>query len=82
MQPTRSPRPIMTPLASIEEGKAAAPFCEPSPPRWCSICEACAVLPLDATTRAKQPDATTHVCHPVLGGCNHGFTVYAEGRAE
>lgn len=43
---------------------------EPLP---CSMCGALAVLPLDAATLAKQPDGTTHVCHPDVGGCDHGF---------
>lgn len=36
-------------------------------------CGVRAVVPLTEKQRAKQPDATTHVCHPALGGCNQGF---------
>lgn len=39
----------------------------------CPLCGAKAVVALPAAILAEQPDATTHVCHPLLGGCNHGF---------
>lgn len=39
----------------------------------CSLCGAFAVVPLTSSQIAKQPDETTHVCHPAFGGCNHGF---------
>lgn len=26
-----------------------------------------------ACDKIKQPDDTTHVCHPAIGGCNWGF---------
>lgn len=42
-----------------------------------SRCPKCGVLAIVALTpeqRLGQPDDTTHVCHPSLGGCNHGFT--------
>jgi hypothetical protein len=42
-------------------------------PVRCPLCGVLAVLPLDAKTRACQPDATTHVCHQDIGGCDHGF---------
>lgn len=51
----------------------AAPCCDPARPFKCPKCGVVAVLPLDAASLAEQPDATTHVCHPLLGGCNHGF---------
>jgi hypothetical protein len=51
------------------------PHCEQVEPIQCPMCGACAVLPLDAETRAAQPDDTTHVCHPMLEGCNHGFAL-------
>lgn len=41
----------------------------------CPICDTVAVVNLAPHELAKQPDETTHVCHPVLGGCNHGFSV-------
>lgn len=78
MNPSRSPRPIVSSLADIRAGISAAPHCDASEPRTCTLCEVRAVLPLDPGTRMAQPDATTHVCHPVLGGCNHGFTIYDE----
>lgn len=60
----------------IREGFAAAPYCDAERPRVCPTCGHWAVLPLNTKTRLAQPDETTHVCHPVLGGCNGGFTVY------
>ena len=39
----------------------------------CPMCGAAAVVRLPAIIRAEQPDSTTHVCHPLAGGCNHGF---------
>lgn len=39
----------------------------------CPLCSAVAVVKLPAPIRKQQPDDTTHVCHPSLGGCNHGF---------
>jgi hypothetical protein len=65
----------ITLLLDIAHGRAAAPMCEAAIPRECKVCGALAVLPLDAETRAKQPDGTTLVCHPVLGGCNLGYEV-------
>lgn len=41
----------------------------------CPLCGVHAIVPLGATLAAKQPDDTTHVCHPGFGGCNHGFAV-------
>ena len=40
----------------------------------CPMCEAHAIVALTPEQRLAQPDDTTHVCHPLLGGCNHGFT--------
>ena len=40
----------------------------------CPKCGAQAVVALTPAERLAQPDDTTHVCHPMLGGCNHGFT--------
>lgn len=40
----------------------------------CPQCGARAVVELTPEQRLAQPDDTTHVCHPALGGCNHGFT--------
>lgn len=39
----------------------------------CPLCGAAAIVPLPDPVRAAQPDETTHVCLPALGGCNHGF---------
>ena len=44
------------------------------PARLCSMCGKVAVVDLAPHFLAKQTDGTTHVCHPVLGGCNHGFS--------
>lgn len=42
----------------------------------CPKCGAASTLTeLPPPLRAIQPDGTTHVCHPALGGCNHGFEV-------
>jgi len=41
--------------------------------KYCPMCRRFAVVPLTLKQRRKQPDNTTHVCHPVIGGCNQGF---------
>lgn len=43
-------------------------------PVACSKCGAAALIKLPDEVRAEQPDDTTHVCHPMAGGCNHGFS--------
>ncbi len=40
----------------------------------CAMCGADAVVKLPARIARDQHDGTTHVCHPSVGGCNHGFT--------
>ncbi len=40
----------------------------------CPLCGKRAIVALTPEQRLAQPDDTTHVCHPLLGGCNHGFT--------
>lgn len=40
----------------------------------CPLCLAFAIVELTPAQREQQPDNTTHVCNPALGGCNHGFT--------
>jgi hypothetical protein len=57
----------------IRDGELAAPFCMKAPARPCPKCGEGSVLPLGTELLAVQPDATTHVCHPLLGGCNWGF---------
>ena len=45
-------------------------------PRESGVCPMCckrAVVALPEPLRTIQPDRTTHVCVPSLGGCNHGF---------
>ena len=42
-------------------------------PGGCPMCSKRAIVPLPPPVLAVQPDNTTHVCHPALGGCNHGF---------
>jgi len=39
----------------------------------CPFCHRNAVVRLPARIAAQQTDGTTHVCHPIAGGCNHGF---------
>lgn len=39
----------------------------------CPFCKEPAVIALPPELRAEQADGTTHVCHPAVGGCNHGF---------
>jgi len=41
--------------------------------RMCPMCGRKSVVPLQADELAEQPDETTHVCHPAISGCNHGF---------
>ncbi len=45
--------------------------------KWppCPFCKRQAILPLTPAQLKEQPDETTHVCHPWLGGCNHGFAM-------
>lgn len=45
----------------------------PPIPEACPFCGEHAVTPLPPKLRALQPDGTTHVCNPGLGGCNQGF---------
>lgn len=40
----------------------------------CAMCGKQAIVPLSPAQIRKQPDDTTHVCHPFFGGCNHGFS--------
>lgn len=44
----------------------------------CPKCDAYAIVALTPKQRLAQPDDTSHVCHPALGGCNHGFTLETE----
>ena len=39
----------------------------------CKLCGQTAVVRLPDALIAIQPDETTHVCHPAVGGCNQGF---------
>ena len=48
----------------------------------CPLCRAKAVVPLTPPQKAAQPDDTTHVCHPGLDGCNHGFHDSRPGAAR
>ncbi len=41
----------------------------------CPMCGERAVIKLPAAIRRERPDDTTHVCHPLAGGCNHGFAL-------
>ena len=64
-------------VAEMENGKEVVMYLE-SDKRICLLCFAFAVVPLTPQQLAKQPDATTHVCHPALGGCNQGFALAAK----
>lgn len=44
----------------------------------CPLCNALAIILLPDEVLADQPDSTTHVCHPIAGGCNHGFDTAPE----
>lgn len=43
--------------------------------RACSLCQKAALCLLPIELLIKQTDGTIVVCHPLLGGCNHGFGV-------
>jgi hypothetical protein len=43
----------------------------------CPLCKHFAVVRLPEALQGLQPDDTTHVCHPSIGGCNHGFALTA-----
>jgi len=72
----------LTLVSDIMAGTEGAPFCAPAKPRLCPLCFALAVLPLDEKNLAKQPDATTHVCHPSIDGCNFGFEHMPEEKND
>jgi hypothetical protein len=42
-------------------------------PDACPFCGKARIVVLPPPVAAQQPDGTTHVCHPAIGGCNHGF---------
>lgn len=42
-------------------------------PKPCVFCGKRAIVALPPEIIAQQPDDTTAVCHPALGGCNNGF---------
>lgn len=70
-------RVVTTPcIQPFKEAMAQAHTSQPA--RLCPICRTRAVVDLDPFNLAKQPDETTHICHPVLKGCNHGFSVDAK----
>ncbi len=48
----------------------------------CAMCGAVAVVKLPDDLLAEQPDDTTHLCHPVAGGCNHGFAKDDDSPAD
>jgi len=48
-------------------------------PGPCPLCRVAAVLPLVATLQGG-PDGTTHLCHPVLGGCGRGLRANVGAR--
>jgi hypothetical protein len=60
-------------LISCLEPKVTRVSSEPPAPETCQLCGAAAVVPLPPSLLTQQTDGTTHVCHPGMGGCNHGF---------
>lgn len=44
-------------------------------PDKCPFCGKRRIVALPAPMAAGQYDGTTHVCHPSIGGCNHGFAI-------
>jgi hypothetical protein len=49
----------------------------PRLPDACTSCGKRRIVVLPPPMAAQQPDGTTHVCHPSIGGCNQGFEVTA-----
>ncbi len=39
----------------------------------CPMCQRLALVRLPPSLLALETDGTNVVCHPALGGCNHGF---------
>ncbi len=39
----------------------------------CPFCGKVAITSLPPRLLARETDGTTHLCHPLLDGCNHGF---------
>lgn len=39
----------------------------------CPMCQRVALVRLPQSLLAFETDGTNVVCHPALGGCNHGF---------
>lgn len=66
-------------LAEVErliaelDPKVARVSTAPLLPERCQLCGAEAIVPLPPSVLSQQTDGTTHVCHPGMGGCNHGF---------
>lgn len=80
-KPTKTSRRSKPPAAALPAGTPflwhakgetthTTPLTQP-----CPLCGVRAVCPLPPALLAEQPDETTHVCHPSLGGCNHGFAL-------
>jgi len=42
-------------------------------PQKCQFCRKQALVLLSRLALSVQPDKTNVDCHPLLGGCNHGF---------
>lgn len=51
-------------------------------PGACPFCAQAVVVELPPPLKNAQPDGTTHVCHPALGGCNHGFAKQAASNKK
>jgi len=48
----------------------------------CPRCRQAAVVRLPEALIALQPDDSTHICHPIVGGCNHGFALDGDSTAK
>lgn len=68
-----SPKPPVTEIVWQMADKTV--FRCPVLPDACSSCGKRLLVVLPPPIAAQQPDGTTHVCHPSIGGCNQGFEV-------
>lgn len=62
------PRPMLTWIMADKTAYRC-----PVLPDACPLCGKVRIVVLPPPEAAKQTDGTTHVCHPSIGGCNHGF---------
>lgn len=67
---------------ALAEMKRVREYLMNSPAIPCSQCGARAVMPLSDEQLKEQPDRTSYVCHPYLGGCNVGFECEPDSTAD